>query len=276
MVRTIAIAAALGLGASVFAAPNPISGRWDAVVTVRGVEIPFRLEFSGDGPSFTGSFFNGDLSITPTGASFRDGEVVLDFEQMLVKLSAALKDGRLDGRIEGRFAPPPGAPFHAVRYTPPPPAAPVAPSIAGVWEIPHETAKGEKAWRFIVRQTGPEVSAAILRVDGDTGALTGRWQSGKFVLSHFDGTRPALMEITPLPDGTLAIEQRTVRDGHLTAYRAEEARGKGVPQPADFAAHTTVKDPSQPFTFRFRDPDGRVWSNDDPKFKGKVLLVNIT
>jgi hypothetical protein len=29
------------------------------------------------------------------------------------------------------------------------------------------------------------VSAAILRVDGDTGALTGSFRDGKFVLSHF-------------------------------------------------------------------------------------------
>jgi thiol-disulfide isomerase/thioredoxin len=120
------------------------------------------------------------------------------------------------------------------------------------------------------------VAAAILRVDGDTGSLTGRWQDGKFVLSHFDGTRPALMEITPASDGTLAIEQKTGRDGHLTAYRVEEAREKRLPEPEDFSAHTKVKDPGRPFTFQFPDTDGKIWSNADPKFQGKVLLVNIT
>jgi hypothetical protein len=35
------------------------------------------------------------------------------------------------------------------------------------------------AWRFLVRQKGADVSAAILRVDGDTGTLTGTWRDGK-------------------------------------------------------------------------------------------------
>jgi hypothetical protein len=46
--------------------------------------------------------------------------------------------------------------------------------------------KGEKAWRLIIKQKGPEISASILRVDGDTGALTGGWKDGKFTASHFD------------------------------------------------------------------------------------------
>jgi hypothetical protein len=186
-----------------------------------------------------------------------------------------LKEGQLEGRIEGRAADRGGSPFQAKRFSPAP-AADNAPAIAGVWEIAHETAKGEKAWRFIVRQSGPDVAAAILRVDGDTGSLTGRWVGGKFVLSHFDGTRPALMEITPAADGSLTIEQKTGREGKLTAYRVEEARAKGVPEPTDFAGHTKVKDPDEPFRFGFPDIAGKVWSNDDPKFKGKVLIVNIT
>jgi hypothetical protein len=60
---------------------------------------------------------------------------------------------------------------------------------------------------LIVRQSGAEVSAAILRVDGDTGALTGSFRDGKFVLSHFSGARPSLLELTPAADGTLAVVQ---------------------------------------------------------------------
>ena len=33
--------------------------------------------------------------------------------------------------------------------------------------------------------------AAILRVDGDTGALTGSYKDGKFLLGHFSGARPS-------------------------------------------------------------------------------------
>jgi thiol-disulfide isomerase/thioredoxin len=278
--RTFA-SAALWIGVAITSAASAapadsISGRWDATVTIRGIEIPFRIDFAGDGKDFTGSLFNGDVPITPTSAQYQDGSLTLTFAQLPMTITAVLKDGRLEGRIEGRAADRAGSPFQAKRYTSAPADAANVPAIAGVWEIPHETGKGEKAWRFIVRQSGADVAAAILRVDGDTGSLTGRWQGGKFVLSHFDGTRPALMEIAPGPDGSLVIEQKTSRDAKLTAYRVEEARAKGIPEPEDFAAHTAVKDPDQPFTFRFPDANGKIWSNSDPKFQGKVLIVNIT
>lgn len=263
------------LTASAAIAGENITGRWDAEVAIRGVEVPFWLEFSGSGTAFSGSLFNGEIPITPTSASLASDTATLRFDQLPMTLTATLKDGKLEGRIEGKSVDKGGSSFEAVRHVDGR-AASGAPQIGGVWEIAHETAKGEKAWRFVVRQSGAEVSAAILRVDGDTGALTGRWRDGKFVVSHFDGTRPAVMEITPGADGALTIEQKLGRAVKLTAYRVEEARAKGVPEPADFATHTTAKDASEPFQFKFPDVNGKVWSNDDPKFKGKVLVVNIT
>jgi len=105
------------------------------------------------------------------------------------------------------------------------------PSIDGRWIVPSDSAKGEKAWRFIAKQNGADVPAAILRVDGDTGALTGSYQDGKFVLSHFDGSRPYLLVVTPLPDGTLDLDQKGggPRQGKLVAY-PEVARAC-VPSP---------------------------------------------
>jgi thiol-disulfide isomerase/thioredoxin len=130
------------------------------------------------------------------------------------------------------------------------------------------------AWRFIVQQSGPKASATILRVDGDTGTISGAFQNGKFVLSHFDGARAHLLEITPAADGTLDILQ----DGKLklTAYRPAAARAKGLPEPTDPDLHTTMKDPREPFRFSFSDLKGRLVSNVDPRFRGKVLVIEIT
>ena len=171
-----------------------------------------------------------------------------------------------------------GSPFHATRYV-----APAAqdlakvPSIDGVWEIPHESPKGEKAWRLIVQQHGADITTSILRVDGDTGALTGSWQGDKFVASHFDGARPGLFELTPQADGTLkVISGGSNRDGELIAYRPEVARAKGLPEPANYQTHTTVRDPNEIFTYSFPDVHGKIVSNEDPRFKGKVVLAIVT
>jgi thiol-disulfide isomerase/thioredoxin len=284
-------AIALAIGASARpAAAESLNGRWAARVVQGGVTIPFRLDISGDGKNVTGTLYNGQDTETTTGATIHDGEVELDFDHYLTYIKATVKDGELDGEIAvtrrvttgrtGDSEPPArgGSPFHAKRYVAPA-AATVAnvPSIDGIWEIPYDSNKGEKAWRLIVQQKGADVSATVLRVDGDTGALTGSWQDGKFVASHFDGARPGLIQLTPQPDGTLAVDLKTPpRTGALVAYRPEVARAKGLPEPANYQTHTTVRDPNEVFAYSFPDTNGKIVSNEDPRFKGKVVLAIVT
>lgn len=255
-------------------------GRWDATLQLNGADIPFRLDIAVDGSNVAGTLFNGDLKQTTTSAKVENGRVVLKFEHYLTTITATEADGKLEGTVQGRFGDREkylsNNPFHAVRWTPTTDAVTNVPEIGGLWEVPYESAKGEKAWRFIVRQSGPDVSAAILRVDGDTGALTGRYRDGKFVLSHFDGSRPELLVVVPNADGSLSLENRGFRSLKLTAYRPEVARAKGLPEPANFTAHTTLRDPNEVFSFRFPDVNGRLRGSDDPDFKGKVIVAIVT
>src|SRR5207249_4875190 len=147
------------------------------------------------------------------------------------------------------------------------------PTIAGLWNIQRRSPKGESAWRFIVRQSGPDVSAAILRIDGDTGTLTGRYKDGKFVLSHFSGARPSLLEVTLQKDGSLDILQNA--KNKYIAYRPAVARAKGLAEPTDPAQHTHMPNATEPLRFSFADLNGKVVSNTDVRFQGKVVLVNV-
>ncbi len=256
-----------------------LDGRWDATLTVNGSAIPFRLDISGDGATLKGTLYNGDDKEFTTQASYENGTLVLNQEHYLTKITATLKDGELQGKIQMRNdQKPEGSAFSAKRYVADSAPAADAPSIAGNWIVPFESQKGEKAWRFIVKQTGANVTAAILRVDGDTGALTGTFHDGKWQLSHFDGSRPYLLEVTVAKDGTLALSQKGggPRQGNLTAYREDVAQAKGLPAPADYTTHTTMKDPNEVFAYSFPDVSGKVLSNEDPKFKGKVVLAIVT
>ncbi|MBV9507191.1 MAG: TlpA family protein disulfide reductase [Acidobacteriia bacterium] len=261
------------------ASAQSLEGRWDATVTVNGALIPFRLDISGSGSTLKGTLYNGEDKEYTTDASYQNGKLVLNMEHYLTRIAATLKDGELDGNIQMRGDKgPEGSAFHARRYTPAAAATSTAPSIAGLWVVPFESGKGEKAWRFIVKQSGADVSAAILRVDGDTGALTGTYRDGKFVLSHFDGSRPYLLEVTPQTDGSLALVQKGggPRQGNLKAYRNDVAEAKGLPKPSDYTTHTTMKDANDVFAFSGPDVNGKVLSNDDSKFKGKVVLAIVT
>ena len=251
-----------------------IDGLWDATLKQGASEIPFKLGFSGTGSGVKGWFFNGEDKLISSAGTFENGSLVLNFDSYLGVLKLTLKDGELDGEWttsrNGRTAPP--TPVHAVRNVN------EVPNVAGVWVIEDvKSSKGEKAWNLVLTQTGNELTASILRVDGDTGALTGGWKDGKFVVSHFDGSRPALWTITPQADGSLAVDQSGGRGSStLVAIRPEQARSKGLSEPTDPNLFTTVKDASKPFPFSFPDLDGKIVSSTDERFQGKVVLINIT
>ncbi len=275
IVRWDRIVVALVLLAAACATPQErpsLAGRWDATVVVNDLEIPFPFEIAEDGRLVTGSFFNGELAITSTGGTFENGMLELAFAQYASTIEATYANGRLEGQyVRGSRRP---YPFRAVRAAESVAASLEAPSIAGVWIIPTESSKGEKAWRFIVRQTGAEVEGGILRVDGDTGTLTGSYRDGTFVMSHFSGARPLLLEVTLEEDGSLRLLQNRQRE--LVAVRSDSARAAELDEPTDPSRHTLVADPSEPFRFSFPDLDGQIVTNADPRFAGKVVLVSIT
>ena len=253
------------------AAEVPPSGLWDAGIVVNGVLVPFHLELTVAGDSASGAFINGDDRVRSTAGSYAAGSLALKFAHYASSLQAKWSDGSLTGAY-GRTGQPAYA-FQARPHAAAPPPSGKVPSIAGQWEIAIQSPKGESAWRFFVRQSGAEVTASILRVDGDTGALSGRYQDGKFVLSHFSGARPLLLEVTRSADGSLSLVQNGKT--HYTAFKSNQARAKNLPQPADPSRWTSIKDPSQPLRFSAPDLNGKTVTEADPRFKGKVVLVNV-
>lgn len=283
---------------------SQVDGRWDAVLIGKGPPIEFRLDISGSGPTLRGTFYDGfHANDATTSASFENETLILKAEHYLTTITAKLVDGQLTGDtvLQG-----PGYglkfDFHARRHidTAVGATTQAVPAIAGEWILPLNapSSKGEHAFRFVVEQHGADAAASILRIDGDTGAYSGTYQDGKWLLSHFDGHRPGVIEITPQTDGTLRVVDHnealigallgTERSGYgdeqrasaltptYTAYRPELARSRGLPLPDDFVAHTTARDPNETFTFNFPDADGHLISNDDPRFKGKVVLAIVT
>jgi thiol-disulfide isomerase/thioredoxin len=320
-----AIVASIGAASAIAQAPtaaqptaNSLDGRWEARLTNNGLVIPFRLDISGDGATLKGTLYNGFQPYeTTTSASFQDGKLVLNIEHYLTTINATLKDGELTGNVVSQSRDSSAQyQFEATLYVAPPPAPADVPSIAGSWEIPLDkpSAKGEKAFRFIVTQQGADVAASILRVDGDTGAYSGTYKDGKWVLSHFDGSRPGVIEVSLNQDGNLDIIQQSARPKlvaaaastasseanpytvatadakpgagdvggdsryapKLTAYRSEVARAKGLPEPDDYTTHTTARNPNEKFAFSFPDVNGKLVSNTDPQFKNKVIIAIVT
>jgi len=243
---------------------------WDATVTVGTTHVPFHYLISGRGRTLQGSFFNGDEKITSTTVQFDKNAIVFTYPEYGSRLEIV----RVDSALEGSYFLPNGTiyDFKAQRLKPLTSASDV-PSIGGLWTVEVPTMKDERAWRLIVNQSGPEVSASILRVDGDSGAVTGAYDGSKFVLGHFSGARPLRLDLQLRSDGTLTVERDSWDT--FTARRAEEALAKGLPQPADPSRYSSIKDPGARFEFSFPDIEGRLVTNADTRFSHKVVIVTI-
>lgn len=299
LLKTASLALLLS-GSALAIAGEEVAGRWDAQLIRNDSPIPFRLDISGEGPTLKGTLYDGFRPYEYTSsASYKDGNLVLEIEHYLTTITARLEDGQLVGDVQsqnrGSSA---NYTFVATRHDDQAYAKAVkveAPVISGDWVIPLSapSSKGEKAFRFIVEQRGAELAASILRIDGDTGAYSGVFSDGKWVLSHYDGSRPGVIEVTPTKEGTLSIRQRVDRPGAATenayggapdgryaaalvAYRPEVARAKGLPEPAGHLTHTTLRDPNEKFAFSFPDLDGNLRHQDDADFRGQVIVAIVT
>jgi thiol-disulfide isomerase/thioredoxin len=260
-----------------------IAGEWNATVTVGSAEIPFRFEISAKGTELQGFFFEGEKKIGSSSGKYDDGNIQFDYEHLNSTLIARLNGETLDGtyrfnRKNGREYK-----FHATRAADPVKTRTVSapPNVKGDWEMKlvgpdNSTSKDARvvlSWKLYLRQSGAKVTGSILRVDGDTGNLTGGWQGDSLVLSHFAGERPVLLEAHLQADGTLDILLN--KQNKYLGARIADAQAKGIPAPPDAAKFTDVKDRQEPFHFSFPDLDGKIVSDQDAIFQNKVVILAI-
>ncbi len=256
-----------------------IIGTWGGSATVHGQQVPVTLEITGSANNLHAALRNGPENSPASSAVFTGNHLLITFNYYAKTIDATLANGQLNGSFG----------TSTVRY-------PVSLSsqgavsahngsatqnILGDWEIATNSAKGEAAWQLRVEaQPGSsDVKAVIQRVDGDTGSLYGQWTGQSYKISHFSAAGPALYSLTPQADGTLLVSNMLRADVHeqqdLVARRPAQARAAALPGPTDPTQQTTVKDPSARFAFSFPDLNGKVISNTDPQFDGKVVIVAI-
>ena len=273
-----ALIVASGL-APVSRAAGPIDGLWDAVIVSNSVEIPFRFEIATQGAGVQGFFFEGERKVGSTAGTFADGVLMLDYDFLNTTLELKLGDDRLTGSYRNTSRPNARPQEVRMRRFAPVGAGPQdPPSLAGTWEMRRNAEEANaprdtRTWQVFLRQSGTEFSGSILRVDGDVGTLVGRWQGGTLTMSHFAGERPNLFEATLNPDGTLAVALN--RTAHYLVVRTGEARAKGIPAPPDPSRYTNVKNPTERFRFSFPDVTGKLVSDTDPQFQGRVVILAI-
>jgi len=246
------------------------NGTWDATILAGGESVPFRLEIS-ESPARV-CFFEDTQPVCSTAARIEANKLIAQWDYLGRELSLEVSGDNLAGVYTGLRT----KRDLAIQAKPhqPPAASPSRPQSAvdfgGDWEI-HSTEAPKLAWQLLLRQTGQELKGTILRVDGDDGTLVGTAADRHFLISHFSGDRPVMLEGTLGADGGLDLKF----EGHnLFALRPAAARARNLPAPADPATFAHARNPAEPFRFRLPDLAGRIYSEAD--FHGRPLVISIT
>ena len=251
-----------------------LSGMWDATVVTDGVAVPFRLRLKQEGAKAQGTLFDGKIEYPSDSGAFDAGKLHLHWNITNADLDAAWDGTALKGSFVTRRSTSKllTKTIYAKRAVVPRDTESPA-SIAGSWTLKGEGGDPKNIWTIAIQQIGSSVSGAIQWLDGDSGTLTGRVTGRAFVMSHFSGIRPAVLRGELGSDGAL---HATYNDSlKMTGLRGETAEKQGV-KPVDPRVYTKVRNPDQPFPFAFPDLTGKIVSNKDQRYRGKVVLVNLT
>ncbi|MGB9458727.1 MAG: TlpA disulfide reductase family protein [Bryobacteraceae bacterium] len=243
------------------------NGSWDATILAGGELVPFRLEVS-ESPARV-CFFEDTQPVCSTTAHIEGGTLIAQWDYLSRELRLEIAGDGLQGAYRGLRATRSltvQAKPHRTPADSPQPAA----DLAGDWEI-HSAERPALAWQLLLRQTGHDLKGTILRVDGDDGTLVGRVEGKHFLISHFSGDRPVMLEGTLAADGSLDLNFEGKK---LFALRPAAARARNLTPPADPATFARAKDPAEPFHFRLPDLNGRIYTEAD--FHGKPLVISIT
>jgi thiol-disulfide isomerase/thioredoxin len=262
-VITSVLAVALALSA-----PSP-AGPWRAVLDLAGGELRFGLLVRPAGKHFSASACNGRECTAISGVRVSGDTIVFDFASYAATITTVLRGDSLTGvyhNVGNRG--PRTIPFRASRGRWPVEPGPAA--LLGSWDATLVTDGRRSPRVFLFRNDSSGLTGGVITNTGDYGHFWGRAEADSFQLGHFDGSFVYLL--------TGRLDGDTLRGVFHAGLRTETpftaVRSTGAPHLRS-PTEMTAADTTEPFRFAFPGLDGRIVSNTDQRFNGKVVLLDV-
>jgi thiol-disulfide isomerase/thioredoxin len=267
MLATVTLAGAMAAPAGHAQSAAPLDGPWRAVLDLAGGELRFRLVFDGARRVLCNGGTCEPLSAV-TAVPGTDS-VVLEMADYAASIRARIAGDSLTGfhRNVGNRGPR-TIPFRAARGVWP--AQPPDPALAGRWDATFHPTERPTPRVIELRATERGLEGTIISNSGDYGLFWGGAAADSFAMAHYDGSYVYLLA-GRLDGDTL---RGTFHAGLRTQTPFVAVRSTGRPHltpPADVVRADTTA----PFTFAFPSVDGGMVTSDDPRFGGKVVIVEI-
>ena len=255
-------------------------GFWRGTITNNSGEIvDFTLEVKRDGEKIIGELVNGDERTTSTIGSVEGNKLKLTYDFYDARLDATIDGDHLQGTFERQWQKQIlKRELHAMRSRMVKQSN-AATILSGEWVMSVGQEPKLSYWRAAFQQKGGEVSGTIIPVSGDWGTMTGSVENSELRLSRFDGINCRVFRAKLTPEGKLeGIVDFGLFDPvrKVIAERITDANKAIVANLPDPMNHTRMNNPAEPLRFSFPDLNGKLVSNTDEMFKGKVVAVSVT
>ncbi|MCU0355053.1 MAG: TlpA family protein disulfide reductase [Cytophagales bacterium] len=250
-------------------------GQWRAVIQSPGGELPFGLDIAAKTDStFSVHVINGDERLPMDEAVLRGDSLRIPMRLFEAEIVARAADSVLTGyytkpatgrTIRMDFSARRGANYRFASGTAP------AVDVSGKWDVVFFNEKDSSRAVGVFTQKGSELTGTFLTPTGDYRYLAGNMTGDTLQLSTFDGTHVYLFKALTKGEGQLAGEFWSSDRGYR---RWTATRNPNAALP-DANAYTQLKKGYSSLAFSFPDASGKKVSLSDPKFKNKVVIVQI-
>ncbi|WP_187263882.1 peroxiredoxin family protein [Pontibacter beigongshangensis] len=252
------------------------AGSWRAQLSTQGQQIPFIMEASEQNGKTVLYLVNGEERILlddvqQQGDSLRIGLHIFDAD-LIVKVEGEKMAGRLVKHDAPSYY---GIPFTAThgqsyRFSENP--APATYNYAGKWEVTFSDKEGKTTQAVgLFEQNENYLTGTFMTTTGDYRYLEGEVAGESLALSAFDGNHVYLFKAAPADSSTINGEFYS----GITGYRTWTATRNENAALAHADSLTFLKPGYDELAFSFPNIDGKEVSLSDPKFKDKVVVVQL-
>ena len=264
MIATLLIQGAVALTAG----PSP-AGPWNAVLDLAGGQLPFVVTIESETGHWRGELCNGS-KCQPFSAVHMEGDsLVLEIADYAAIMKAVVRADSLVGYYHNVGSNGPRTiPFRAARGRPPTNLG--SRRLLGRWDATYSQDQATSRRVFEFRNVSGRLEGWIISSTTDYGPFTGPVAGDSFAIGLFDGSFVYLLAGKLEGDTLRGVFHAGLRtQTPWTAVRS--TAGRFLQSPTE----VTGADTSERLRFSFPDLDGRQVGSEDPRFRGRVVLLDV-
>ena len=253
--------------------PSP-AGEWRAALDIAAGALRFGVKLERQGSRWSGELCNGTECQPFSAVRLAGDSLVLEMADYAAAITARLAGDSLTGvyRNVGNRGPR-VIPFRASRGRWE--ASRGSERITGRWDATWIGDFGTSPRVIELRNDEAGLGGTIISNTGDYGHFAGQARGDSFAIAHFDGSY-VYMLTGALHGGEGGPD--TLRGLFHAGLRTQTpwiaVRSTGAPHLKALTENTEA-DTTGPFRFAFPDLDGRMVTERDPRFKNKVVMVDV-